>query len=44
MEMIVAGKYILIEGRDRETFVEIWGLFCWVPIYVFLMDKDHNWG
>jgi hypothetical protein len=40
MEKIAMGKYALIEGRDREAFVEIWGLLCRVPINVFPTDKD----
>jgi hypothetical protein len=44
MEMIVMGKYDLIEGRDREAFVRTCGLFLRVPMNVFSMDKDCNWG
>jgi hypothetical protein len=39
MKMIVMGKYVLVEGKDREAFIVIWGLFLRVPIYVFCMDK-----
>jgi hypothetical protein len=38
------GKYDLIEGTDREAFVRTCGLFLRVPMNVFSMDKDCNWG
>jgi hypothetical protein len=41
MEMIVMGKYILIEGRNRESFVTGFVLILGTPINIFRMNEDH---
>jgi hypothetical protein len=41
IEMIVMGKYVLIEGMDRESVVVDWGLMHGTPINVFWMNEDH---
>jgi hypothetical protein len=41
MEMTVMGKYILIEGRNRESFVTGFVLMLGTPINVFRMNEDH---
>jgi hypothetical protein len=43
MEKIVVGKYILIEGRVREAFIEIWVCSARSQL-TFPMDKNGNWG
>jgi hypothetical protein len=39
VQMIVMGKYILIEGRDRESIVEVFLFRLGSPINVFRMMK-----
>jgi hypothetical protein len=35
------GKYVLIEGRDRESFVVDLVLMLGTPINIFWMNEDH---
>jgi hypothetical protein len=41
MEMIVMGKYVLIEGRNRESFVMGFVLMLGTPINIVRMNEDH---
>jgi hypothetical protein len=41
MEMIVMGKYVLIEGKDIESFIVDLVLMPLDPINVFWMNEDH---
>jgi hypothetical protein len=42
MEMIVMGKYILIEGRNGESFVMGFVLMLGTPINIVRMNEDHT--
>jgi hypothetical protein len=41
MEMIVMGKYVLIEGRNEESFVTGFLLMLGTPINKVRMNEDH---
>ncbi len=36
------GKHVLIEGRNRESFVVVFVLMLGTPINVFWMNEDHT--
>jgi hypothetical protein len=41
MQMIVMGKYVIIECRDRESIIEVFLLRLGPPINVFWMNENH---